>query len=145
MIHLITRSGGNANDISKWRSITFLNTIYKLLAKIVAHCQAQLLPQLIHVSQRGFLKNQSILDELFSFLEAVSLAKCTNNKIVVVLLDFEKEYDMVCWNFLESMMGKLGFQESWIKGTTTLYRNANNCVSLTGERGPFFQILRSMR
>ena len=43
------------------------------------------------------------------------------------------------------MMGKLGFQDLWIEGTASLYRNANNCVSLAGERPPFFQILRSVR
>ena len=70
--------------------------------------------------------------------EAVALAKRTNNKVAVVLLDFEKAYDRVCWKFLESVMGKLGFQETWIKGIAGLYRNDNSCISLAGERGPFF-------
>ena len=30
----------------------------------------------------GFVKNRSILDNLFSFWEVVALAKCTNNKVV---------------------------------------------------------------
>ena len=34
----------------------------------------------------------------------------------MVLLDFEKAYERVCWNFLECVMGKLGFQETWIEG-----------------------------
>ena len=34
-------------------------------------------------------------------------------------------------------MGKLGFWESWIKRTAILYRNANSCISLAGERAPF--------
>ena len=50
MIHLIPKSGGSANDISKWRPITLLNTAYKLLAKIVARRLTPLLPQLIHPS-----------------------------------------------------------------------------------------------
>ena len=111
MIHLIPKSGGSANDISKWRPVTLLNIVYKLLAKIVARHLTPLLPQLIHPSQKGFVRNRSILDNLFSFWEAVALAKRTN-KVAVVLLDFEKAYDRVCWNFLESVMGKLGFQET---------------------------------
>ena len=50
MIHLIPKSGGSDNDISKWRPITLLNTVYKLLAKIVARRLTPLLPQLIHPS-----------------------------------------------------------------------------------------------
>ena len=56
MIHLNPKSGGSDNDISKWRPITLLNTVYKLLAKIVARRLTPLLPQLIHPSQRGFVK-----------------------------------------------------------------------------------------
>ena len=104
-----------------------------------------LIPQLIHLSQTGFVRNRNILDNLFSFWEVVALAKRTINKVVVVLLDFEKAYERVCWKFLESVMGKLSFQESWIKGYTRLYRNASNCVSLAGERGAFFQISRFVR
>ena len=133
MIDLIPKSGGNANDISKWRPITLLNTIFKLLAKIVARWLTPLLPQLIHPSQTGFVRNRSILDNLFSFWEAVALAKQTNKKVAVVLLDFEKAYDKVCWNFLESVMRKLGFQETWIKGIARLYRNGSSCLSLASE------------
>ena len=50
MIHLIPKSGGSPNDSSKWQPITLLNTIYKLLAKIVARRLTPLLPQLIHPS-----------------------------------------------------------------------------------------------
>ena len=50
MIHLIPKSRGSANDISKWRPITLLNIVYKLLAKIVARRLTPLLPQLIHPS-----------------------------------------------------------------------------------------------
>ena len=120
MIHLIPKSGESANDISKWRPITLLNIVYELLAKIVACRLTPLLPQLIYPSQTGFVRNQSILDNLFSFWETVALARRTNNKVAMVLLDFEKAYDMVCWNFLESVMGKLGFQETWIKNTGSL-------------------------
>ena len=56
---------------------------------------APLLPQLICYSQTRFVKNQSILDNLFLFWEVVDLAKCSNSKVVVVLLDFEKPYDKV--------------------------------------------------
>ena len=103
------------------------------ITKIVARHLTPLLPQLIHPFQTGFIRNRSILDNLFSFQEAIALAKYTNNKVVVVLLDFKKAYDRVCQKFLEIVMGKLGFQESWIKGIARLYRNANNCVSLASE------------
>ena len=41
-----------------------------------------------------------------------ALAKHTNKNVDVVLLDFEKAYDMVRLKFLQSVMGKLSFHES---------------------------------
>ena len=95
MIHLIPKGGGNANKISRWQPITLVNTVYKVLAKIMACRLAPLLPQLICYSQTRFVKNRSILDNFFLFWEVVDLSKCTNAKVVVVLLDFEKPYDKV--------------------------------------------------
>ena len=44
MINLIPKSGGSANDISKWQPITLLNIVYKMLAKIVAsRCRVNIL------------------------------------------------------------------------------------------------------
>ena len=59
-----------------------------------------------------------------------------------MLLDFEKAYDRVCWDFLKSVIGKLGFQDLWIKDIATLYKKAKNCASIVGEGVPFFQISR---
>ena len=137
MIHLIPKTGGSDNDISKWRPITLFNTVYKLLAKIVARHLTPLLPQLIHPSQTCFVRNRSILDNLFSFWEVVALAKRTNNKVAVVLLDFEKAYDRVCWNFLETVMGKLSFRKTWIKSIEGLYRNGSSCVHWHVKGVPF--------
>ena len=44
-------------------------------------------------------------------MEVVVLAKDTNNKIVMVLLDFEKAYDRILWEFLEVVMEALGFEQ----------------------------------
>ena len=96
MIHLIPKGGGNANDINKWQPITLVNTVYKVIAKIMQCRLAPLLPQLIFYSQTRFVKNRSILDNLFLFWEAVDLAMRTNTKVVVVFLEFEKSYEKVC-------------------------------------------------
>ena len=87
----IPKSIGSANNISKWWPITILNIVYKLLAKIMACRLAPFLPQLIHPSKTGFVRNWSILDILSLFWEAISLAKHTNSKVVLVLLKCDGE------------------------------------------------------
>ena len=62
LIFLIPKGGGQPDEIQKWRPITILNTIYKLLAKTISLRLQPMLPQLLHVSQTGFIKERSILN-----------------------------------------------------------------------------------
>ena len=96
-------------DMEKWRPITFLNTIYKIYAKGLSMRIQKFLPRLIHTSQTGFIKERSILDNIFVFWEAVAVAKKTKQDLAILLLDFEKAYDRVDWSFLEGTMVCMGF------------------------------------
>ena len=35
-----------------------------------------------------------------------------------MLLDFEKAYDRISWEFLEAVVAALGFEQQWIHGTS---------------------------
>ena len=65
MIHLIPKSGGSANDISKWQPITLLNIVYKMLAKIVAsRCRVNILTLCKKIDNEI-----SILDQISGLLQ----------------------------------------------------------------------------
>ena len=66
LIYLIPKGEGPLEEIQKWRPITILNTVYKILAKAIS-MRLQLLPHCIHGSQTGFLKERSILDNIVTF------------------------------------------------------------------------------
>ena len=145
LIYLIPKTKGVSEDICKWRPITLLNTSYKLFAKLLSSRLQEVLPKIIHVSQTGFMRERSIMDNVFTFWEATAVAVKNKQNLVVLLLDFEKAYDRVDWNFLEGTMHHLGFNTAWIKGVSCLYRNAHSQVLLAGGVGPRFNITRSVR
>ena len=66
MIFLIPKGEGPSEDIRKWRPITILSTAYNILAKTINLRLQPMLNQLIHDSQTGFVKDCSILDNIFS-------------------------------------------------------------------------------
>ena len=103
-----------------------------------------MLDSLIHPTQTGFVKDRSILDNIFTFWEAVSLACLRGEPLVVLLLDFEKAYDHVDWAFLEAVMLQMGFSADWIRGVSTMYRSAHSQVLLAGDRGERFTLSRSV-
>ena len=137
LIYLIPKEGGDREEIRHWRPITILNSAYKILAKALSLRLQPMLEHLIHTTQTGFVKERSILDNIFTFWEAVSLSRLQAHPIAVLLLDFEKAYDRVDWSFLEETMQRMGFPDVWIRGVSALYRSAHSwCFWLgTGVRG----------
>ena len=145
LIFLIPKGEGPSDDIRKWRPITILSTAYKILAKALSLRLQPMLPQLIHVSQTGFIKERSILDNIFTFGEASAIATKTKQDLTVLLLDFEKAYDRVDWGFLEGTLIQFGFDLQWVKGIASLYSSASSRVLLAGDKGMSFQLSRSVR
>ena len=86
-----------------------LNTIYKIMAKTLCNWLQTVLWNIIHASQTGFLKDRSIMDNIFVFWEITSLARTMNEDMAVLFLDFKKAYDRVEWGFLEGVMQRVGF------------------------------------
>ncbi len=91
------------------------------------------------------MKERSILDNIFTFWEAVALAKKSKQEIAILLLDFEKAYDRVDWSFLEGRMLKTGFSEKWVKAVSSLYCTTTSKVMMGGGKGPAFSLSRSVR
>jgi hypothetical protein len=145
LIFLIPKLEGPSDDIKKWRPITILSTTYKILAKAISLRLQPMLSQLIHVSQTGFLKERSILDNIFTFWETTAIALKSKQDLAVLFLDFEKAYDRVDWQFLQGTLLHLGFEWNWVKGIAALYSSATSRVLLAGDKGPSFQLSRSVR
>ena len=133
LIFLIPKVSGPSNDVRKWRPITLLNTLYKIMAKTLCNRLQTVLRNIIHTSQTDFLKDRSIMDNIFVFWEMTSLVRTMNEDMTVLFLDFEKAYDRVEWGFLEGVMQRMGFSPSWIRGVAATYTNAHSRVLVAGD------------
>ena len=65
--------------------------------------------------------------------------------LAILFLDFEKAYDRVDWDFMEGTLVRMGFPNTWIRGVSTLYRNAYSSLLFVGDVGRRFPISRSVR
>ena len=78
-----------------------MNTIYKIYAKLLALRLQPFLPDIVHESQTGFTQERSIFYNVFLFWELTWIATKNKEGLEVLLLDFEKAYDKVYWDFME--------------------------------------------
>jgi hypothetical protein len=111
---------------------------YKILAKALAGRLQTFLPSIIRPNQTGFVEGKSILDNVFMAQDSLSWAEESNQDLVLLLLDFEKAFDRIDWNFLFSAMDHIGFSNTWIKWVRTLYREASSAIKVNGVVGPTF-------
>ena len=77
-----------------------------------------------------------VFDNLLAFWEFIRLAREAHEDLAIILLDFEKAYDHVDWNFLEGVLLRMGFQEAWVRGVAAWYNKACSKVLIAGGMGP---------
>ena len=90
LIYLIPKGDDPLHGIRKWRPMTLLNVVYKILAKRITRRVQPFLPQLIHDSQTSFVQERSIFYSIFLFWAMVAIAKQQQQELAFLFLDFEK-------------------------------------------------------
>jgi len=64
----------------------------------------------------------------------------SDQELVLLLLDFEKTFDRIEWNFLFTALSKLDFNSTWVRWVRTLYLHATSVIRINEEAGPVFQL-----
>jgi hypothetical protein len=144
LITFIPKSGDRAR-LNNWRPITLLGNIYKVLAKTLAGRIQTDLTEIIRPNQTDFVEGRSILDNVFMAQEGLGWAEESNQDLVLLLLDFEKAFDIIEWDFLFKALDKLGFSPTWVRWVASLYREATSAIKVNGITGPDFQLAKSVR
>ncbi len=79
------------------------------------------LPHIIRPNQTGFVEVKSILDNVFMAQEVLEWAEEDNQDLVLLLLDFEKAFDRIEWDFIFKALTVLGFSDTWVHWVKSLY------------------------
>ena len=85
------------------------------------------------------------MDNVYTFSESTALGAKSKQKLAIIMLDFEKAYDHVDWDFLLGALARFGFSQEWITCFSSLYSLAQSRVLLDGIYDPLFSITRSVR
>ncbi len=144
MITLIPKSRDHSKQ-GNWGPITFLGSIYKILAKTLARKIQEFLLLVIRPNLINFVEGISIVDNNFLAQEALVWALKSGQDLVLLLLDFEKTSEKIKWGFLFPTLSKLGFCPTWIQWISSLYWFASSSVKVNGEPGEDFKLARSVR
>lgn len=93
-IVLIPKVSG-ASNIKKFRPISLVGSIYKLIAKVLTRRMASVLDKIIGECQHAFVGNRQILDVVLNANEVVDEILSSKRDNVLCKLDMAKVYDHI--------------------------------------------------
>ena len=145
ILSLIPKKDKNITQIKNWRPLTLLNNDYKIFAKALAKRVQSVLDAIIAQDQSGCIKGRSGLGNIRSTLDVINYAE--ENKIhgLIAMVDYEKAFDTVQWNFLFKCLKAVNFGEYFINCVKTMYEDITTSVINNGFLGTPFKPQRGIK
>ncbi len=120
ILALLYKKGDNLL-LKNYRPISLTNYDYKILCFVLANRLQKVLKNIINEDQTGYIKNRYIGTNarlLCDYFE-----HCDNFEVpgILLMLDFEKAFDSIEWNFMYKILEKFNFGNNFIKWVKILY------------------------
>ena len=144
VITLIEKEGKNAMYVKNYRPITLLNVDYKILSKVLAKRIKEVLGEIIHHDQVGYIKDRNI-GEAVRLIDDMFFNTLNQNNGYLAAADFEKAFDSVDHDFLYRVLEMFGFGISFCSWVKILYTDISSCVMNGGRSTGYFSIERGVR
>ena len=136
----------NASLATDFRPISCLNTVYKVIFKLLASRLKEILPLMVSKSQSAFLPGRLLAENV---LLATDLVKGYNTQALsprgMLKVDLRKAFDCVRWDFILAFLRALDIPESYIRLISECISTASFSVSVNGVSGGFFTSTKGIR
>ena len=136
---------GDKDALTNWRPISLLNTDYKILAHVLANRLKKVINNIISTDQSGYLKGRNIGFNIRLIQDVIDYCESNEHEGAILFLDFQKAFDTVNHDFLNQVLKKYNFGNSFIKWVDIMYYNAEAHVTNNGWTSKSFKISKGIR
>ncbi|CAG9319122.1 unnamed protein product [Blepharisma stoltei] len=129
LVVLIPKKKGTKTP-EDYRPITLLNTVYKILDKIIATRLAQEIntKMIMHTSQAGFITNRATSDQIHKLGTIIEYCLLKKRKIRCAFLDISKAFGSIRHNNLYETMKQRGISTDNIRMLIAMYKEAESRI-----------------
>jgi len=115
VIKLIEKKGKDRSFLDNWRPISLVNVDAKIMFKVIATRIKNVLPNIIHHNQTGFIKDRYIGETVRSILDIMDLTAKIDIPGFLIFIDFRKAFDSLEINFLQKCLQSFNFGPNFIR------------------------------
>ena len=109
---LIPKKDG-AEAITDFRPISLIHSFAKIIAKVLALRLAPHMSSIVSPTQSAFIKRRSIHDNYMAVRNAIRRYHNSKLPTIFLKLDIAKAFDSVRWEYLLTLLNKLGIPSRW--------------------------------
>ena len=139
VITLIEKKDKDHSFLENWHPISLVNVDAKIMSKVIATRLKNVLPQIIHHNQTGFVKDCYIGETVRSIFDIMDLAE-ENFPGLMIFIDFQKAFDTIEWCYLQRCLESFNFGPEFIRWVMTFYNNIQSCVINNGITSDYFTL-----
>ena len=118
--------------LKNWRPLTLLDIVYKMASGTIANRIKLVINKLISKDQTGFIKGRYIGENIRLIYDLMNYTEQNNIQGLLLLIDFEKAFDSLSWQFIQKALKYLNFGKSLLRWVDILYKNISSAVSQCG-------------
>ena len=96
-------------NIKNWRPLTLMNVDYKLFSKIIANRIQEIINDIIHNDQTGFMKGSFIGENLLYLTSLIEYCEKNAISAIIISFDFEKAFGKVEWSVFDAILEFFNF------------------------------------
>lgn len=131
--------------LSDYRPISLVGCIYKVLAKALALRLKSVIALVIDEVQSAYIEGRNILDGPLIVNEICTWSKRSKREVLLLKVDFDKAFDSVNWEYLDSVLMQMGFGLKWRLWMKGCLSSSRASVLVNGSPTKEFSMSRGVR
>lgn len=130
---------------SQFRPISLMNSIVKLLSKVLARRMRRVMNSLVGPTQSAFIHGRQISDSILIANEVIHSLQTKESAGVVLKIDFEKAFDNIRWGFVFEVLRSINFDSKWIDWISSIFESSRISVIVNGAPSEEFSPTKGLR
>ncbi|WVZ94291.1 LOW QUALITY PROTEIN: hypothetical protein U9M48_040197, partial [Paspalum notatum var. saurae] len=130
-IVLVPKKEG-ADSVGDYRPISLIHSFAKIISKVLAMRLAPHVDNLVSPSQSAFIKKRKIHESFLAVRNAVRRLHRNRVPALFFKLDITKAFDSLRWEYLLTLLKRLGFPPRWCDWIAVLLSTASSRVLVNG-------------